>query len=90
MRIWIVLAALAIAASQAWADAGWHKYQRKSDSERRTWIADHVKTSFPDASSERANRLIANVRECLDTTGDIVPFKMSTKVCLEMAGDEVR
>lgn len=90
MRVWIFLIALAIAGSQAWADAGWHKYQRKSDSERRAWIADHVRKSFPDASSDWANRLVANVRECLDTTGDIVPFKMSTKVCLEMAGEDVR
>lgn len=90
MRIWIFLVVLAIGGSQAWADAGWQKYQGKSESERRTWIANHVKRTFPDASSDRANRLIANVEECLDTTGDIVPFKMSTKVCLEMAGEDVR
>lgn len=90
MRVWILLVALVIVGNHAWADAGWHKYQRKSDSERRAWIAKHVEKSFPDASSDRADRLIANVEECLETSGDIVPFKMSTKVCLEMAGEDVR
>lgn len=90
MRIWIFLVAVIIAGSQAWADAGWHKYQRKSENERHAWIAQHVERTFPDASSDRAARLNANIQECLESTGDVIPFKISTKVCLELAGEDVR
>jgi len=74
--------------TMAQADVDFHKYERKSESERIAWISRMVDQAYPDMDAGRKERIVPGIKACLEETADMVPFYIVTDVCIEEGAEE--